>query len=176
MNMPDTLGIARSALARAVKLLTVLDREHNHAELYSNLRGVRHELATLQEALRDVEPAAGPNPATVWPVGLQPPTWAARRAFATKPDTHRHRALREMVRAPLGTTDAELAEALSLPMHVARQLRWEMAAARWVTRTQQTRVNPRTGRKCTVWLGSELGRERLGKLESGQMRLPVDTP
>lgn len=38
-------------VARAQELLTVLDREHTAAELYTNLHGVRHELQTAADLL-----------------------------------------------------------------------------------------------------------------------------
>lgn len=56
METRDPVVLAQAALNRAAYLLRVLDREHTPAELYTHLRGVRHEVESAQVTLSVVTP------------------------------------------------------------------------------------------------------------------------
>jgi hypothetical protein len=186
MSEPSALGVALSALDRIGSLLLVLDREHTHEELYTNLRGVRHELATAQEALRRPMSPSGPPGSTSRPIVLEMPHWAACRAYGTQPDSLRHKVLAALGSTILGRTDWELAEAISRPVPTAQELRWELVKAGWVgpwvcpqgltlpggtamsANGVWRRRSAPTARPRRVWAITPAGSKALGKLESGQ--------
>jgi hypothetical protein len=192
MTAPNALGIALSALDRAGMLLLVLDREHTHEELYANLRGVRHELAAAQEVLRAPISEAGPPDPGPHRIVLRMPHWAACRAYATQPDSLRHKVLAALGSTILGRTDHELAQLIERPVEVARALRWELLRAGWVQPWEspeglhlpggaavsadgvwRRRSGP-DDRPCRLWSITPSGKVALGKLTSGQEALPLE--
>ena len=189
MDMPDT-SEARGALERMAMLLRVLDREHTASELYTNLRGVRHELLTAQAALCGDEAASGSSSTTGRRIVLEMPHWAASRAFGTRPGSLRHQVLAALGSTGIGLTDHELAHRIRRPVYAASELRWEMVRAGWVEpwrKPEGLRIPPDTqfgacgadgawrrrsgaaNRPCRLWGITPAGQRALARLASGQM-------
>lgn len=61
--MPGPTAVAVSALARASRLLEVLDREHTNAEVHQHARAVRQEVRAALEALGGAPPELAASPA-----------------------------------------------------------------------------------------------------------------
>lgn len=145
------------AIRRAHELLRILDREHNVAELYRQLKGVRHEVDSALRLLP--EPAAPGNIST-----------SAQRARGTKPGSHRHVLMQKINMADGPRTSPALARECGINIGVVRTRLHELASAGWIEPVA-TLKDQVTERFSTAWEVSDLGQSSLRKLESGQLVL-----
>lgn len=173
--MSDVVRPALSALERAEVLLTVLNREHTSAELYSAVRGIRHEVRSARDLLQ----AFGRDVTAQLPgkVGAGAPetSQAAARAIRTRSGSQRHTLLRELRGSDL--TDFQLQRDTGIVANSERPRRLELleagyiASATGVDGKRVTRPHPHSGLDCQVWTITEKGRNALSFLESGQQVL-----
>ena len=186
----DPLHTPVRALARAVHMFGVLDREHTTEELYRFLRGIRLEVDAAWKDLAEfgssiTAPSDGlarrDHPET---------SKGAARSIATRAGSMRHHILSQLKRAG-GMTDHEIQVALKISGNSQRPRRVELKAAGWVqpqclldkdngTPEVVRRRNPDTGQLCEVWEVTAAGRVALARLAAGQLVLmnrvmePVD--
>lgn len=174
--MTDAVDLASRAVARALELLTVLNREHTTEELHARARAVRHELETAQGVLATFGlDIAAPRVGKAV-VGAPETSGAAARAIRTRSGSQRHRILRELVDAgPLA--DWMIQHRLGLLANSERPRRLELMEAGYVraatgdTDEALTRKDPKTGHACQVWEVTTAGRVALDRLNAGQMVL-----
>lgn len=164
MKPVDTV---RSSLARAVVLLAILDRQHSSEELHRQMRAVRHEVATAVSALAEKGEQEQP-----WP-GLPP-------GIRFKPGSQRHRILSE-VAARGSMTDPQIRDFLDSAGTVARVRRYELYRVGYLEPVmgddgKPSRLrNSETGYSANLWKITDAGRKALGKLNTGQMVLALES-
>jgi hypothetical protein len=182
VNALDPVAAAQAALNRCAKLLRVLDREHTAAELYTHLRGVRHEVESAQTALSRLGADIAAPRAGSARSGDPETSQAAARAIRTRSGSQRHDVLGYLANCPDGAADFQTVAALRMIDSSARTRRHELLQAGYVQpatapvdtdgelgRAVVTRVRPETGLACIVWEISPKGRAALNRLNSGQM-------
>lgn len=156
MSAISPTHLAGAAVQRAYELLKILDREHTHVDLYRQLKGIRHEVATALMLL----------PASAAPRNRSNLAW---RAKGTQPDSHRHLLMRALSADP-GMSAPVLAGRINARLPVVRTRLRELASAEWIA-PYGTSLDAATKRKTVLWMLSTPGKTALAKLESGQLAL-----